>query len=93
MPVTNPESACFMLQNGTLQPIAYSLTTATTATTNSANQSQQPLPPRTPHNEMKTCTSSGSGNEILKAINKRDGIAKYDNNNYNISKVVVLIFI
>ncbi|KAG5675916.1 hypothetical protein PVAND_005775 [Polypedilum vanderplanki] len=90
VPVSNPESACFMLQNGTLQPIAYSLNpTATSTTPNSqsqlSQQQQQTQASRTPHSHnettstaTKTCKPSGSntsGNEVLKAINKRDGIA------------------
>lgn len=83
-PVANPDSACFIFQNGSLQPIAISL-----APVPSSSAQPQTTPSRTPSvtpqavNEAKS-TKAGSSNhsghnqtgEVLKAINKRDGHGK-----------------
>jgi zinc finger protein ZFPM1 len=77
-PVANPDSACFIFQNGSLQPIAISLAPAPNSSANA-----QPTPSRTPSvtpqasSESKATKAGGSNvnqtGEILKAINKRDG--------------------
>lgn len=87
--MTNPELACYMFQNGELQPIACSLAPAPAAAVGTANNQSQPQQssPRTPsvtpsipnNTEAKNSKPSGlhSNNtnvEVLKAINKRDGI-------------------
>jgi hypothetical protein len=79
-PVANPDSACFIFQNGSLQPIAISLAPAPNS---SANAQPQSTPSRTPSvtpqasSELKATKAGGSNvnqtGEILKAINKRDG--------------------
>jgi hypothetical protein len=77
--ITNIDSACFILQNGTLQPIAYSLASQT-------NQSQNPVQTsrgETPNNAMNSSSQHSSGEsksnnenegivEVLKSKNKKD---------------------
>lgn len=76
--VTNPDSTCFIFQNGTLQPIAYSIASSVAAS--SSNSTQQASPRSVTQavtNEIKVCKPSGSGNaanDALKLLNKRDGI-------------------
>ena len=79
--MTNPDSTCFIFQNGTLQPIAYSI--ASTVVASSSNTTQQISPrssaSQTISNEIKMTKPSSSGNianEALKLLNKRDGIVK-----------------
>lgn len=78
--VTNPDSTCFIFQNGTLQPIAYSIASAVVV--GSSNNTQQTSPrsaSQTIVNEIKISKPSSSGsaaNEALKLLNKRDGITQ-----------------
>jgi len=74
--VANPDSACFIFQNGSLQPIAYSLAPAIPA-----NSQQPTAPPRTTSatpqtqvsNDIKASKNNNNNEQILKAVNKRDG--------------------
>lgn len=75
--MTNPDSTCFIFQNGTLQPIAYSI--ASTVVASSSNTPQQASPRSASQaaiNELKMSKPSSVGNEALKLLNKRDGIVK-----------------
>jgi len=82
-PVANPDSACFVFQNGTLQPIAISLAPLTSPNHAQSQQQQPSTPSRTPSvplqlpNEslksIKSGNSSSSAMDVLKVVNnKRD---------------------
>lgn len=82
-PGTNPESACFLFQNGTLQPIAYILSHVSSPNLNPQSHAQQSskssvTSQNTSNPEPKIIarpSSSGSG-EVLKSINKRDCVTR-----------------
>jgi zinc finger protein ZFPM1 len=80
-PVANPDSACFIFQNGSLQPIAISLAPAPSSSANAQQSTPSRTPSATPQNpgEAKSKPSSSSNNsgtsqtgEVLKSVNKRD---------------------
>ena len=78
--MTNPDSTCFIFQNGTLQPIAYSIASTVVASSSNAQQTSPRSVSQAAINEIKSSkvpSSSGNiANEALKLLNKRDGIVK-----------------
>ena len=81
--ITNPDSACFIFQNGALQPIAFSLAATQTPPQQSQPQNSQqsqssrgPTPSVSNAIETNSSSSNASTGEVLKAINKKDGAMK-----------------
>ncbi|KAL7045608.1 hypothetical protein ACKWTF_002273 [Chironomus riparius] len=75
--VTNPDSTCFIFQNGTLQPIAYSIAPTVVASSSNTQQTSPRSVSQVAINEVKISNPSSAGNianEALKLLNKRDGI-------------------
>lgn len=79
-PVANPESACFIFQNGSLQPIAISLAPVPSSSSNQQQSTPSRTPSVTPQNNSETknskASSSNNSGEVLKSNNKRDSNGK-----------------